>query len=64
MPSDPMLLAQVGRAYQALGEWERAHEYYQRAMKLAPDEVAYRDKLAYAGRIDGSHQARDGHVSG
>lgn len=56
VPSDPMLLAQVGHLYQELGEWERAHEYYQRAMKLAPDEVAYRDRLAYAlvsmGRIE------------
>lgn len=47
-PEEARLLAQVGRVYLELGEWEQTRNYYQRAIERDPRNVEYQDYLGYA----------------
>lgn len=64
-PNDASVLIQIGNIYQSTHQFKDASEYYDKALKLDPRNVAIRTELAsclyYTGNVDGAlaqlHQA-------
>ncbi len=57
-PQNPKLLNQVGIVYEATHQFKEAEQYFQRALKVDPRNVAIRTEMAscmyYDGDIDGA----------
>lgn len=62
-PNDPELLAQIGNHYFDGQQYQQAIDYYQRSLKLRPDNVNVRTDLGtamwYMGNADGALQQFD-----
>lgn len=62
-PNDPKLLAQIGGIYQSSHQFKDASDYYAKALKLDPKNIAVRNELAsclyYGGDADAALKQLD-----